>query len=173
MAHFWRDAPIFIDEISPALLRTSTRATERSNKFPCFVLKMRQALTFLATFENDHRGHENARRHIDPGAAHDLGRGLYRPDTGLRPAHGTAGELTQGRGGRRRGKRGERCFQWIKFSGSSAYRPFFWPCTSPRRFRAADSRNPNGSGAAGLVLPPWQTCQSGGDRLRKYGNVLP
>ncbi len=28
---------------------------QRSNKFRWIVLKMRQALTFLATFENDHR----------------------------------------------------------------------------------------------------------------------
>jgi hypothetical protein len=31
------------------------RTAEHSNKFRGIVLKMRQALTFLATFENDHR----------------------------------------------------------------------------------------------------------------------
>jgi hypothetical protein len=36
-------------------LSPGARAARRANKFPCNVLKMRQALTFLATFQNDHR----------------------------------------------------------------------------------------------------------------------
>ena len=60
---------------------------------------MRQALTFLATFENDHRRHENAGRHLDPGAAYHLGRSLHRSGADIRSARGAAEELTQGRGG--------------------------------------------------------------------------
>ena len=66
-----------------------------ANKFPCNVLKMRQALTFLATFQNDHCSHANADCHIDPGAAHHLGGGLHRSSADLGSAHaGSAGELT-------------------------------------------------------------------------------
>ena len=55
---------------------------------------MRQAMTFLATFETNHRGHENTGRHIDPGAAHHLGGRLYRSAADLGSANGAAGELT-------------------------------------------------------------------------------
>ena len=64
-------------------------------KFPCNVLKMRQALTFLATFQNDHRSHANADRYIDLGAAHHLGRSLHRSGADLGSTRsGSAGELT-------------------------------------------------------------------------------
>jgi len=55
---------------------------------------MRQALTFLATIETDHRGHENAGRHIDLGAAHHLGRSLHRSVADFGSAHASARELT-------------------------------------------------------------------------------
>jgi len=56
---------------------------------------MRQALTFLATFRIDLGHHENAGRHHDSGAAHRLGRSLYRPGSDIGSTHGAAGELTQ------------------------------------------------------------------------------
>jgi hypothetical protein len=40
---------------------------------------MRQALTFLATIENDHAGIENAGRYFDSCAAHDFRGGLHGP----------------------------------------------------------------------------------------------
>lgn len=111
--------------------------------------------------------HENARRHFDSGAAHHLGRRLYRSDADLRSARGAAGELNAGRGRASATKWGKRCFRWIRFSGSSACRPFFWPFMSQRRFRAADRR----AGPALLAGSTDPIRQSGGDKLRKYGNV--
>jgi hypothetical protein len=65
-----------------------------ANKFHRIVLKMREALTFLATFKNDHPIHEDVGRYFDFGAAHDFGRCLYRPDADKRAAGGPARELT-------------------------------------------------------------------------------
>ncbi|MGQ0686424.1 hypothetical protein [Bradyrhizobium sp.] len=42
-------------EISAAFRWPGVRVAQQSNKFRWIVLKMRQALTFSATFENDHR----------------------------------------------------------------------------------------------------------------------
>jgi hypothetical protein len=61
--------------------------------FLWFVQKMSQALTFLATIENDHRGHESSGRYFDSGAAHDFRSGLHRPDSDERPADRSWGEL--------------------------------------------------------------------------------
>ena len=55
---------------------------------------MREALTFLATFKKDGYGHEDVGRYLDPGAAHDFGRRLYRPNADKRAAGGSARELT-------------------------------------------------------------------------------
>jgi hypothetical protein len=66
-----------------------------ANKFRRNVLKMRQALTFLATFKNHHRSHENAGRHLDSGAAHHLGRSLHRSVADFGSTQASAGELTQ------------------------------------------------------------------------------
>lgn len=65
-----------------------------ANKFHWIVLKMRQAQAFLATFESDHRGHENVGRYLVLGAAHDLGRRLYGPVADKRATGGSADELT-------------------------------------------------------------------------------
>ena len=65
-----------------------------ANKFHWIVLKMREALTFLATFKNDHPMHEHVGRYFDFGAAHDFGRCLYRPEDDKRAAGGPARELT-------------------------------------------------------------------------------
>ena len=91
---FPRDAPRFIDEIrsEPSLPDASAKAS--ANKFRWSVLKMRETLTFLATFKTNHRGHENTGRHIDPGAAHHFGGRLYRSVAGLGSAYRAAGELT-------------------------------------------------------------------------------
>jgi hypothetical protein len=61
--------------------------------FLLFVQKMRQALTFLATIENDDPGHENTGRHFDSGAAHDFRGGLHRPASDKRSADRARGEL--------------------------------------------------------------------------------
>jgi hypothetical protein len=58
-----------------------------------FGQKMRQALTFLATIENDHHGHENTGRYFDSGAAHDFRSGLYRSTLDQQSADGATGEL--------------------------------------------------------------------------------
>jgi hypothetical protein len=63
--------------------------------FLLIVQKMRQALTFLATIENDDRGHENTGRHFDSGAAHDFRGGLHRPASDKRSAGGARGELNR------------------------------------------------------------------------------
>jgi hypothetical protein len=65
-----------------------------ANKFHWMVLKMRQALTFLATFETDHPTHENVGRYFDPGAAHHIGRRLYRPVADKRATGGPTRALT-------------------------------------------------------------------------------
>jgi len=67
--------------------------SRRATKFPWNVPKMRQALTFSATFEIDHRCHENAGCHLDLGAADHLWRSLHRPVADIGSAHGAAGEL--------------------------------------------------------------------------------
>ena len=65
-----------------------------ANKFHWIVLKMRDALTFLATFKNNNLIHEHVGRYFDLGAAHDFGCSLYRPDADKRAAGGPARELT-------------------------------------------------------------------------------
>jgi hypothetical protein len=46
-----------LGEVSPGLLANCTgQGGQAPRLFPWFVLKMRQALTFLATIENDHDG---------------------------------------------------------------------------------------------------------------------
>ena len=65
-----------------------------ANKFHWIVLKMREALTFLATFKNNNLIHEDVGRYFDLGAAHDFGCSLYRPDADKRAAGGPARELT-------------------------------------------------------------------------------
>jgi hypothetical protein len=77
-----------------------------ANKFRRNVLKMRQALTFLATFKNHHRSHENAGRHLDSGAAHHLGRSLHRSVADFGSTQASAGELTQAVGAGVGDKRG-------------------------------------------------------------------
>lgn len=69
---------------------------DRTHKFPGIVPKLRQALTFLATFKIDHDGHANAGRHLDSRTADDLRRCLYGPASDERAARddATAGELT-------------------------------------------------------------------------------
>jgi hypothetical protein len=91
-----------------------------ANKFHWFVLKMREALPFLATFKNDHPIHEDVGRYFDFGAAHDFGRCLYRPDTDKRAAGGPASELTLavGAGVRTKTLGDDQCFQWTNFSDS-------------------------------------------------------
>jgi hypothetical protein len=114
--------------------------------------------------------HENAGRHLDIGAAHHLGRRLHRPGADIGSAYGAAGQLTQAVGAAS-GTRGERCFRWIRFSGSSACRPCFWHSTLRPRFPAADRWHQKTScrrelrGSAPLR-------QSGADISLKYGNVL-
>jgi hypothetical protein len=65
-----------------------------ANKFHWIVLKMRQAQTFLATFENDDQCHENVGRHLSFGTAHAFGRCLYGPVADERATGGSAHELT-------------------------------------------------------------------------------
>jgi hypothetical protein len=82
--------------------------------FLLIVQKMRQALTFLATIENDDREHENTGRHFDSGAADDFRGGLHGPDSDKRSAGDARGELNPpftAFGGQRI------CFRWINFSG--------------------------------------------------------
>src|SRR5258706_3270014 len=61
--------------------------------FPLFVQKMRQTLTFLATIENNHNGHENLGHYFDSGAAHDFRGSLYGPAFDKRSADHPKGEL--------------------------------------------------------------------------------
>jgi hypothetical protein len=57
------------------------------------VLKMRRALTFSATIENDDPAHENLGRHYDSRAAHDFRGGLDRSGPDQRSADGARHEL--------------------------------------------------------------------------------
>src|SRR5258706_10594507 len=61
--------------------------------FPLLVQKMRQTLTFLATIENNHNGHENLGHYFDSGAAHDFRGSLYGPAFDKRSAGHPKGEL--------------------------------------------------------------------------------
>jgi hypothetical protein len=61
--------------------------------FLLIVQKMRQALTFLATIENDDPRHESTGRHFDSGTAHDFRGGLHRPASDKRSAGCARGEL--------------------------------------------------------------------------------
>jgi hypothetical protein len=54
--------------------------------FHWFVPKMRQALTFSATIENDHSPHENVGCHFNFGFADDVGGGRHGPDSNQRSA---------------------------------------------------------------------------------------
>jgi hypothetical protein len=135
-----RDEQRKIDEIAPTAGRSGRRGPASANKFHGMVAKMRQALTFLATFENDLWNHENAGRDLDSGAAHHVGGRLYRPTADRRSAWGAARELTRPWGQASGTGWGERCFRWIRFSGSSACRPYFWLSASRHRFRAAEGR---------------------------------
>ena len=68
---------------------------ERTHKFLGIVPKMRQALTFLATFKIDHDGHANAGCHLDSRTAYDLRSCLHGPASDERAARDdAAGELT-------------------------------------------------------------------------------
>jgi hypothetical protein len=75
----WRDATDLKAEFRFQPASRSSREAASANKFHWIVLKMRQAQTFLATFENDHWPHENVGRYFGSGAAHDFGRCLYGP----------------------------------------------------------------------------------------------
>src|SRR5206468_106839 len=52
----------------------------------CFVAKMRQSLTFLATIKTDHFGHENVGRNFDSGVADHFRCCIHRPDSDQRSA---------------------------------------------------------------------------------------
>jgi hypothetical protein len=69
-----------------------------ANKFHRIVLKMRQAQTFLATFENDDCCHENVGRYLSFGTAHAFGCCLYGPVADKRATGGSAHELTLAEG---------------------------------------------------------------------------
>jgi hypothetical protein len=93
-ARRWRDATESTAEIRRAPLGRDNGELIAANKFHRIVLKMREALPFLATFKNDHAIHEDVGRYFDFGAAHDFRRCLYRPDADKRAASGPARELT-------------------------------------------------------------------------------
>jgi hypothetical protein len=61
--------------------------------FLWIVQKMRRALTFLATIENDDPDHENAGGYSDFGAAHGFRGGLHRPASDGRSADRARGEF--------------------------------------------------------------------------------
>jgi hypothetical protein len=94
-----RDATEPKAEIPFRPLRRDRREPIAANKFHWIVLKMREALTFLATFKNDNPIHEHVGRYFDFGAARDFGRSLYRPKANKRAAGGPTRELTLGLGG--------------------------------------------------------------------------
>jgi hypothetical protein len=90
----WRDATDLKAEFRLPTAGRGGREAPSANKFHRIVLKMRQAQTFLATFENDHWHHENVGRYFSSGAAHDFGRGLYGPIAHQRAKGGATRELT-------------------------------------------------------------------------------
>jgi hypothetical protein len=63
-------------------------ALPAATMFLLFVKKTRQALTFFATIELNHWGHEDVGDYFDSGAAHDFRGGLYRSASDKRsPGH--------------------------------------------------------------------------------------
>ena len=89
-----RDATDLKAEFAFLLVSGGRRKATAANKFHRIVLKMRQMLTFLATFETDHWFHENVGRYLSSGAAHDFGRRLYGPVVHERATGGSTRELT-------------------------------------------------------------------------------
>ena len=166
-----RHAPELKAEIAFRPAGRGGPAAIAANKFHWIVLKMRQAQTFLATFENDDYRHENVGRYLSFGTAHAFGRCLYGPVADGRATGGSTYQLTLAAGA------GVRSEPW----GTNAFRgPISQARQRTRRFSGFPYRNADLGGLTSDRQSPAISApkaapdsQYDADKVGKYANVPP